>query len=228
MAARRAERSAKISSMLDSFNVEQVPHFSKVILVASPVLLVMHLESGEAVPLPVVSAGALGSPNATRTSLVRTSSPGRPNKGDDQGSASESALLPEAIQSLLRDHKRLAFSLFRRWEQKGQYTVPLGVFADSMVQVFGIELSDEDLLAVLQAVDPVQGSAVDLRSHQKWRNRLIDTQRLWRRLHSASSLLRSQYIHESHPGKSKGPTGTVTQPVPAAELAQGVAHSMRK
>jgi len=189
MAARTSATRKKIDSILDSFSVDQVPAFSRTVLISSPVLLTLHLESGDAVPLPHVAVGtsSLASGNSSvKPSLVRTCT----------GSMThESTPLPKSLHSLLRDHKRAAFDLFRRWEDNGKRTVPLGVLAEGVRHLCNVELSNEELMQVLKAVEPTQGGATP---DAKFRSRLIDTQRLWRRLQAASSRLAHQYIQEQN------------------------------
>lgn len=201
---RDAQLAQRVDETLNGFNVEDVPIFSRTILVSSPVLLVLHLESGRAVPivnLPPSSVGTSGL--STKPSLIRSGS------SVVQEEASQS--LPEALQYLLPDYKRAMFDMFRRWEEKGNRSVRLDVFAEGVRRICGISLSDEDLFAVLRVAEPRQGDEmIPDGDGDEWRARLVDTSRLWRSLRMASARIKSKYIEENSPMKGMR-TSTLSQ-----------------
>lgn len=163
-------RSRRINEVLESFSIDECPFFSRTVLTSSPVLLALHLASGDTVPLPHVAVGtSCGSPPST--CLVRRTS------ATSVAAAMDFCELPEALHQLLRLHKRAAYSLFRRWEDKGMRMVPLDAFASGVHEICGIRLTDDDMLTILQCVEPVRGEDVTLDPH--WRSRLLDSHRLW-------------------------------------------------
>ena len=184
---------ARMDRLLAGVSVDDMPHFSKTLLTSSPVLLVLHLESGNAVPLPHVEVGMSDASVPPPTSMVRTTSK------SDVDIAIE---LPESLQELMREHKRAAHSLFLRWEQSGQREIPLRAFAEGVHQITRAQLSDEDLVIVLQCAEPVLGN--DIAGDDQWRSRMLDANRLWRCLQNSAARLASQYIkHAQGQGKSK-------------------------
>ena len=180
----------RADALLDDFNVDDVPRYSRTVLTSSPVLLVMHLESGDTVPLPHVAVGAEA--NSTVPTLVRKTTTVGAKVGDEIKKMPE---LPECLTTLLRLHKRAAFNLFQRWEKSGQKKVPLDAFAEGVRDIIGIELTDADLLAVLQCVEPVRGEQVI--ADGRWRSRPLDCSRLYRKLQNSQSRLAHKYIKSS-------------------------------
>lgn len=190
----------RIDELLASFQVDALPHFSKTVLTSSPVLLTLHLEGGDAVPLPHVAVGTThgagaGSGCAPSSMIRRASSASvvaATGSAGDAAAVGDETDLPDALQHLLRQHKRAAYNLFLRWEHTGQREVPLNAFAEGVRQITGSKLTDADLVAILQCVDPVLGD--DVVSDDRWRSRPIDCHRLWRRLQSSASRLASKCV----------------------------------
>ena len=190
-----------IDSTLSSFSIDDLPYFSRTVLASSPILLVLHIESGNAVPLGSLPAYPGATPTASRHSSSRAA--GASNADDEPE-------LPEILQKLLRVHKRATYNLFLRWEQNGQREVPLNSLAEGVRLITGTRLSDDDLLSVLQCVEPVRGDEVSL--DPNWRKRPIDCNRLWRRLQRSAARLASKYLkqtahpeHGAPPHKGPGP-----------------------
>jgi hypothetical protein len=202
MDSRRASLSdslARADAALATFSIDEIPLFSRTVLTSSPVLLALHLESGDAVPLPHVAVGTCAGNSPPSTTLVRRT--GAAANAAAANAAAQSGGdgpdLPEPLQLLLRTHKRAAYNLFLRWEQSGQRAVPLDAFADGVRQITGTPLSDEDMLAVLQCVEPMCGDAVAILVDHSWRSRPVDCHRLWRRLQSSAARLASRYIKQA-------------------------------
>jgi hypothetical protein len=175
----------RIDDGLNAFSIDELPAFTRTVLTSSPVLKVMKLSSNAPAPLPHVAVGTSASVQPV-PALVR------------QGSSMadvDSPELPMALAPLLRLHKRAVHSLFHRWEANGLRTVPLEAFAQGVHEICGIHLSDDDLLATLQSVEPVRADQVI--ADPRWRSRPLDCPRLWRRLQSSAARLASQYIKES-------------------------------
>lgn len=203
----------RADALLNDFNVDDVPRYSRTVLSSSPVLLVMHLEGGDTVPLPHVAVGANAS--AKMPSLVKTSAMG--DKVKD-----ELRELPECLTTLLRLHKRAAFNLFQRWEKSGQKKVALDAFAEGARAITGIPLTDADLLAVLQCVEPVRGEQV--LADGQWRSTPLDCSRLYRKLQNSQSRLAHNYIKSSvAPTTSKSPP--VAGPTPGLLKAGSIPFS---
>lgn len=210
-------RFERMDALLGSFMVDDLPYFSRTVLTSSPVLLTLHLEGGDAVPLPHVAVGTSGTlppqPLTRRTSAGSSRSIIANSVGD--AGAVDAPELPVALQQLLRQHKRAAHSLFHRWEEKGQREVSLRAFAEGVRQITGTKLTDEDLHAVMQVAEPVRGEVMT-GADEDWRSRPIDCNRLWRRLQSSAARLASEYIHNAHGQKAV----QHVPPVPPVRTAQ--------
>ena len=170
---------------LSGFCIDDCPAFTRTILTSSPLLHFMHLSSGEATPLPHVAIGVDRVPSAIPR--VRRSLGGGGEGGELE--------LPNALKPLMQQHKRALWSLFNRWEKSGHQSVPVLGFAEGVQEITGVGLSDEDLLTLVQCVEPV--SRDDLLSDPDWRLRSLDCSRLYRRLLNSSKRLASQYIKKS-------------------------------
>ena len=210
-------RFERADEILSSFTVDDLPYFSRTVFTSSPVLLTLHLESGDAVPLPHVAVGTHAGHSAAATPscvIRRNSFPEGTNVAGAGGSGGgaawdESLELPESLQQLLRLHKRAAYSLFYRWEQSGQREVPLNAFAEGVKHITGERLSDEDLLSVVLCVEPVRRE--DVLADPDWRTRPLDCNRLSRRLQSCAARLASNYIHQVHGAKPAPAAAKPTQ-----------------
>ena len=176
---------SRMDAQLASFTVDSTPYFTRTVLTASPVLLSLHLESGNAVPLPHVSVGVNAKPLSPQKSMVRrASSSGEPIKD-----------LPESLHQLMRDHKPETQSLFLRWENSGQREVPLNAFAEGVRQITGVPLPEDDLVSVLECVEPKHGNNVA--GDPRWRSRRLDANRLWRLLQNTAGKAASNYIKQA-------------------------------
>ena len=170
---------------LRNFCIDDCPAFTRTILTSSPLLHFMHLSSGEATPLPHVAIGV----DRVSSAVPRV----RKSLGaDGEGGEPE---LPDALKPLMQQHKRALWSLFNRWEKSGHQSVPVLGFAQGVQEITGASLSDEDLLTLIQCVEPV--SRDDLLADAEWRLRSLDCNRLYRRLLTSSKRLASQYIKKS-------------------------------
>jgi hypothetical protein len=170
---------------LGGFCIDDCPAFTRTILTSSPLLHFMHLSSGEATPLPHVAIGVDRVSSAIPR--VRTSLGGAGEGGELE--------LPDALKPLMQQHKRALWSLFDRWEKSGHKSVPVLGFAEGVQEITGVGLSDEDMLTLVQCVEPV--SRDDLIADPDWRLRSLDCNRLYRRLLTSSKRLASQYIKKS-------------------------------
>ena len=115
--------------------------------------------------------------------------------------------LPQILQMLVRLHKREVFNLFRRWEMDGLELIPMDVFAENVETITDSKLSDADLLALLNVVEPVRGD--EMLVGERWQSRPLECKRLWRILSTYAGQASSRYIRESI-SASRSPT-LVTQ-----------------
>ena len=175
----------RADEMLSSFDVRDLPHFSRTIFTASPLLSTLALETGDKPPLP---HPALGIPDtlSPAISMVRSSG-GAPFEFGGDGETLPAVLLP-----LLRLHKRAAYMLFEQWEQQDGGLVSVQHFSDGIHSVMGVRLSDDDLLRVLQCAEPIRGE--DVLADTDWPSRLLDSRRVFRRLQTHAARLASHYI----------------------------------
>jgi hypothetical protein len=180
--------------LLDSFSVDDLPMFSRTVLTSSPVLVLPDRKN--------VSQPLKGEARASFRNSFESG-----NFGDVFGSANpepaaslvrqpaestDAEELPEILQELVRLQKRNIFQLFRDWEEAGNASVPLRVFAQGIQSVTGTRLSDDDLLTVLQCADPVRGD--EMLVGERWRSRKVDCTRLYRKMQNYAARASSRYI----------------------------------
>lgn len=177
----------RADAILKDFNMDECPTFSRTVLTASPLLQYLHLESGEARPLPNPALGLLRL-SPSKAQIRRTSF----------SSENTELELPKALQPLLQQHKRAVWTLFSRWERSGHKTIPVLGFAEGVQEITGVGLSDEDLLQTIMSIEPV--SREDLLADASWRSHRLDCARLYRKLQSSQKRLASQYIAQSVAG----------------------------
>ena len=181
----------RADAALEDFTVHDVPHFSRTILTASPILSALSLESGERPPLPHPRLGVTSTSPAT--SMVRSTN----------GAASDAeaeVVLPSALQTLLRLHKRAAYKMFERWERTDSHMVSLQQFADGIYELTSLRLTEGDMLAVLQCAEPMRGE--DVLSEPFWADRPIDSRRIFRECQKHAARLASEYIKQQSPPKA--------------------------
>ena len=178
-------------AVLESFSLDELPKFSRTVLTSSPVVV---LPAREGAPLEAGAsfrASFVSSTNAAvPVSLVR-----EPSTVSAAGDAAAAPELPESIQLFMRLHKRAVHDMFVKWESQGIASVSLDAFADCVRAIGGTAPTDDELLTTLQCIDPVRGD--EMLVGERWRSRMINCKRLWRKLHNCEARASSRYIRES-------------------------------